>query len=105
MPNESNQIWFGATSDPTIVSRATEEVRTLYPRTGLGDGSESTFTAEYVMACTWWRVTRYAATPKLDPLNTFQLVIVWNAQQTYVMYHYARKEPINLPQNKRNNLP
>jgi hypothetical protein len=90
VPNESNKIWFGATADPTIVNRATEEVRTLYPRTGLGDGSESTFTADFVMSCTWWRVAKYATTPSVDPLNTFQLVIVWNSQQTYIMYHYAQ---------------
>lgn len=103
VPNESNKIWFGATADATIVNRATEEVRTLYPRTGLGDGSEATFTAEFVMSCTWWRVAKYAKTPSVDPLNTFQIVIAWNSQQTYVMYHYARKSYLR-PISKRNDL-
>lgn len=93
VPNDSNMIWLGITTNPAIVNRATQEIHTLYPLTGLGDGSESTFTAQYVMSCTWWRVAKYATRP--DLLNTFQLVIAWNAQQTYVMFHYARKNYIN----------
>ncbi|XP_068098037.1 uncharacterized protein [Hyperolius riggenbachi] len=71
-------IYYRESTDPDLLYRATSDVR-LYFR-------DPHFLAQWVFVATWHRVGYYAS--NTDKLNTFQVVLSTDGNQTFLLYNY-----------------
>ncbi|XP_071534542.1 nidogen [Panulirus ornatus] len=77
---KAGTIWYRETSDPGTVSRATFDLKQHF-------SSATDFNPQGVFIVTWDGVGPY--NQRTDRVNTYQLVIVTDTVDTYVMFHYA----------------
>lgn len=77
---EAGAIWYRETSDPGTVSRSKTAVQQHF-----SSGADFTPTGAFIV--TWDGVGRY--NQRTDRINTYQLVLVTNGEETYAFFHYA----------------
>ncbi|XP_042869908.1 nidogen-like isoform X3 [Penaeus japonicus] len=77
---EAGNIWYRETSDPASVARATRELQDHF-------SSAKDFTPTGVFIVTWDGVGPFSQ--RKDRINTYQLVITTDGQDSYAMFHYA----------------
>nr|XP_045605047.1 nidogen-like isoform X1 [Procambarus clarkii]XP_045605056.1 nidogen-like isoform X1 [Procambarus clarkii] len=76
----AGDIWYRETSDPGTVSRAKFDLQQYFT-------SAANFVPQGIFIVTWEGVGPY--NQRTDKINTYQLVIVTDMLDTYVMFHYA----------------
>ncbi|XP_040182910.1 uncharacterized protein LOC120916156 [Rana temporaria] len=74
----AGDIYYRESTDPSILSRATSDVRTYFHSVN--------FTARWVFVATWHRVAYYGSST--NKVNTFQAVLTTDGNQTFLLYNY-----------------
>ncbi|XP_050738868.1 nidogen-like isoform X2 [Eriocheir sinensis] len=77
---EAGAIWYRETSDPGTVARAKAEVRQHF-------SDAAAFEPKGVFIVTWDGVGPY--NQRTDRINTYQLILVTDGQESYALFHYA----------------
>ncbi|XP_077312589.1 uncharacterized protein LOC143933542 isoform X4 [Lithobates pipiens] len=85
----AGDIYYRESTDPSLLSRATNDIRTYF------HGVD--FTAQWVLVATWHRVAYYGSST--NKVNTFQAVLTTDGNQTFLLYNYA---DIQWPSKQRN---
>jgi endo-1,3(4)-beta-glucanase len=79
LANGANSIYYRSSTDSSIKTRATDDVRKAF---GLSD-----FNAEHVIIATWFKVGKWKRAT--DKLNTFQVVLVSDGVQSFAVLYYS----------------
>ncbi|XP_065209284.1 nidogen [Planococcus citri] len=77
----SGSVFYRETNDVSLLSRASQEIRQFFPNSG------ARFQATSLFIATWYRVGYY--NQKYDKVNTYQIVIASNNEESYVEFLYA----------------
>ncbi|XP_073459882.1 uncharacterized protein [Aquarana catesbeiana] len=75
----AGDIYYRQSTDPSLLSRATSDVRTYFHGVN--------FTSRWVLVATWHRVAYYGSST--NKVNTFQAVLTTDGNQTFLLYNYA----------------
>ncbi|PIO34371.1 hypothetical protein AB205_0044100 [Aquarana catesbeiana] len=74
----AGDIYYRDSTDPSLLSRATNDIRTYFHGVN--------FTARWVFVATWHRVAYYGSST--SKVNTFQAVLTTDGNQTFLLYNY-----------------
>ncbi|XP_077312319.1 alpha-tectorin-like [Lithobates pipiens] len=74
----AGDIYYRETTDPSLLSRATDDIRTYFHGVN--------FTARWVFVATWHRVAYYESST--SKVNTFQAVLSTDGNRTFLLYNY-----------------
>ncbi|XP_062582966.1 sushi, nidogen and EGF-like domain-containing protein 1, partial [Saccostrea cucullata] len=82
---KGGRLWYRTTTDRTILQRGTNNINTLFPNI-------VTFTATWMMIITWEDVAAYGCSTSgsCQQWNTFQLVLINNGVNSFVVYDYNK---------------
>ncbi|XP_036174838.1 sushi, nidogen and EGF-like domain-containing protein 1 isoform X2 [Myotis myotis] len=76
----AGDVYYREAADPTMLHRATEDVRRYFPE--LPD-----FSATWVFIATWYRVTFFGGSSS-SPVNTFQTVLITDGKFSFTIFNY-----------------